>query len=66
MKLGRHAFLVALLLVPLGAIAQSWPSKPLRFIVPFPPGGFNDVLARTLAAELPKALGQPVVVENRA
>ena len=66
MKLGRHAFLVALLLVPLGALAQPWPSKPLRFIVPFPPGGFNDVLARTLAAELPKALGQPVVVENRA
>jgi tripartite-type tricarboxylate transporter receptor subunit TctC len=45
--------------------AQSWPSKPLRYIVPFPPGAFNDTLARTLAAELPKTLGQPVVVENR-
>src|SRR5258705_1752158 len=45
--------------------AQSWPSKPLRYIVPFPPGAFNDTLARTLAAELPKTLGQPVIVENR-
>src|ERR1044071_3023524 len=45
--------------------AQPWPSKPLRYIVPFPPGAFNDTLARTLAAELPKTLGQPVVVENR-
>src|SRR3954465_5850994 len=47
------------------ANAQSWPSRPLKYIVPFPPGGFNDTLARTLAAELPKTLGQPVIVENR-
>src|SRR3954462_8869000 len=47
------------------ASAQQWPSKPLRYIVPFPPGAFNDTLARTLSAELPKSLGQPVVVENR-
>ena len=47
------------------ASSQSWPSKPLRYIVPFPPGAFNDTLARTLAAELPKTLGQPVIVENR-
>ena len=39
------------------ASAQSWPSRPLRYIVPFPPGAFNDTLARTLAAELPKTLG---------
>ena len=45
--------------------AQSWPSKPIRYIVPFPPGAFNDTLARTLAAELPKTLGQQVIVDNR-
>ena len=47
------------------ACAQQWPSKPIRYIVPFPPGAFNDTLARTLAAELPKTLGQPVIVDNR-
>ncbi len=47
------------------AQAQSWPARPLRYIVPFPPGAFNDALARTVAAELPKAIGQPVLVENR-
>jgi len=57
------AFLIGFICVK--AEAQSWPSKPLRYIVPYPPGAFNDTLARTLAAELPRTLGQPVVVENR-
>jgi tripartite-type tricarboxylate transporter receptor subunit TctC len=57
--------LLLLVLWAASASAQQWPSKPLRYIVPFPPGAFNDTLARTLSAELPKALGQPVVVENR-
>ena len=56
---------LALSLAAAAANGQAWPSKPLRYIVPFPPGAFNDTLARTLAAELPKSLGQPVVVENR-
>ncbi|MBI3372945.1 MAG: tripartite tricarboxylate transporter substrate binding protein [Betaproteobacteria bacterium] len=47
------------------AQAQPWPSRQIRYIVPFPPGAFNDTLARTVAAELPKAIGQAVVVDNR-
>ena len=64
-----NAFLRLLALViaaaPLALHAQAWPSKQIRIIVPFPPGAFNDTLARTLAQELPKTLGQPVIVENR-
>ena len=60
----KQLFLVALFIAG-SASAQSWPGKPIRYIVPFPPGAFNDTLARTLAADLPKSLGQPVIVENR-
>jgi tripartite-type tricarboxylate transporter receptor subunit TctC len=60
----RKLLLVALLASGT-AIAQTWPARPLRYIVPFPPGAFNDTLARTLSTEMAKTLGQPVVVENR-
>lgn len=61
----RALFAVFLLVFSLNSNAQNWPSKPMRYIVPFPPGAFNDTLGRTISAELSKTLGQPVVVDNR-
>jgi tripartite-type tricarboxylate transporter receptor subunit TctC len=48
------------------ALAQTYPTHPIRLIVPFPPGGLNDTAARLLQPYLERSLGQPVVVENRA
>jgi len=58
------AFAVAALL-SLAAQAQSWPQKPVRFIVPFPPGGATDISARLLGEKLSQIWGQQVIIENR-
>lgn len=47
------------------ANAQAWPSKPIKWVVPFAPGGTTDVLARVIGEKLAIALGQPVIIENK-
>lgn len=56
---------VALSLAGCVAVAQEWPTKPIRFIVPYPPGGGTDVIARIVQEPLSKALGQQMLIENR-
>ena len=65
MRYARFAFLVAAFVSgPL--LAQAFPSKPLRLVTPFPPGGSADIIARVTAQGVGEVVGQPVVVENRA
>ena len=61
----RAALAAAALATPALAQAPSWPSRPVRLVVPFPPGGSTDVVGRLVAERLQAALGQSVVVENR-
>lgn len=54
------------ILIAGAAVGQVYPTKPIRLIVPWPPGGAADVAARPVAEKLSRALGQPIIVENRA
>lgn len=71
MQDGRRTFITTLLstalasALPMPARAQAYPAKPIRIIVPLPPGGSNDVLARILAQKMSETFGQPVIVENK-
>ena len=67
-RLSRIACICLLLTLSLGAgvvQAQAYPSKPIRWIVPFPPGGSTDILARVMGQKLTESWGQPVIIENR-
>ena len=61
----RIALGLAAALLATAAFAQPWPAKPLKFIVPYPPGGTSDILARAVGQKLQEKWGQPVVVENK-
>jgi tripartite-type tricarboxylate transporter receptor subunit TctC len=61
----RLVFLAALLACA-NALAQPFPSRPIHIVVPFPPGGGTDVVARAVAPAMSEALGQPVIIDNRS
>src|SRR3954447_8244754 len=66
--LQRRTFVVgagAALALPWARGQSAWPSKPIRFLVPFAPGGTSEIVARSVAAELTRQLGQTVYVENK-
>lgn len=69
MRLGLNALLfaaVSAVAMTAGTVhAQAWPAKPLRFVVPYPPGGSNDVLTRITAQAMSPGLGQQIIIENR-
>ena len=64
-KLVSTLALLAAVLAPSAALAQAWPAKPIRFIVPFTAGSGTDIIARAVGDTMSKGLGQPIVIENK-
>ena len=59
------AALVIVLSCAGGALAPNWPSRPIRMIVPYTPGGYTDLMARVVGEKISEALGQPIIFENK-
>lgn len=66
-RVGGFSFALLSMFMAIAApvIAQSYPSKPIRLIVPYPPGGGNDTIARLLAQKINESWGQQLIVDNR-
>ena len=60
-----YAALVTLGVAAAGALAQTYPAKPIRYLIAFPPGGSNDILARIIGARMTELMGQTVIIDNR-
>lgn len=61
----RRAMLALGAILPLPALAETYPDRPIRFVIPWPPGGTNDIVGRLVADGMTARLGQPIVIENR-
>jgi tripartite-type tricarboxylate transporter receptor subunit TctC len=66
MRISRRLAIVLCLLLPCAAAAEDFPSKPIKLIVPFPPGGPNDIIARVVGQRMSEIAHQPIVIDNRS
>src|SRR5437899_12056056 len=65
MRILLHLLFALALVIPAVAVAQNFPVKPIKLVVPFPPGGPNDIIARAVGQRMSELIGQPVTIDNR-